>query len=176
MFLTEVQQSVTRYLSAHEFFAGTDGERAISVISANDKSLITKAEQAILSMGLCVIVAPLGGDYAAHSADCLYFEPARFTCRIRENQQTNRGSSGTKQPADYVAEVCAMLLKNYRPTGPDGTTFLTGSGILCNGIAPGEDEKGITAWDMVFTCDGGVRTEPVRQDFTTTPLPGAMPV
>jgi len=177
MFITQVQQSVQRFLSDHPFFKGEGNQIPIPVFAANDKNLIRLAQQSMGRIsGICVIVAGLGGDYSSHDGGEPYFDPARFTCRVRENPQTNRGSNtGSGMPADYVAEVCAQVLKNHRPTAIDGTTYLTGSGIICTGISPGEDEPGIIAFDMVFTCDGGVRHDPVRLDFANSPLPGDDP-
>jgi len=171
MFLTQVQQSVTRYLSEHVFFAGSGEVKGIPVIAANDKALATKAAGAMAKLGLCVIVVPLGGDFDNKSASIPYISPGRFTCRVRENQTVNRGASGTGQPGDYVAEVIALLLQHYRPYAIDGTTALGGGGIVLEGIAPGEDEPGLTAWDLIWSYAGGVSHEPVRLDFGADPLP-----
>ena len=173
MFLTEVQQAIARYLNAHAFFKGDGSQPAIPVFAANDRALISKAKQSTGMLGICVIVAPLGGDFADTSARTPMLVPARFTCRVRENQTMNRGASGTGQPADYVAEVIGFLLQHHRPLAADGVTYLGGGGVVLTGISPGEDEPGVTAWDLIWTYDGGVSTDPVRRDFSTSPLPGS---
>lgn len=174
MFLTEVQQAVARYLGSHAFFVGRGGQKPIPVMAANDKSLAAKAAQSMGKMGLCVIVAPLGGDFNNSSSSTPFLSPARFTCRVRENQMVNRSGSGTGQPGDYVAEVCAQLLQHYSPLDPSGDR-LGGGGVVLTGISPGEDEPGITAWDLIWTYDGGITDAAVRRDFTATPLPGGPP-
>lgn len=174
MFLTHVQQSVTRLLSAHAYFAGTDGQPVIPVIAGNDKGLLSKASAAMSKVGLCVIVHPLGGDYDDNSTTTPCFRDARFTCRIRENQIINRGASGSGQPAELVGEVIAVILKNHRPTASDGTTFLGGGGIIVKALEMGEDiQPGIDAWDLIWTYSGGVIHEAVRLDFSADPLPGS---
>lgn len=172
MFLTDVVDSVVRHLSAAEFFAGKPGEKAIPVIAANDRMVINKAKQATGSLGICVIVAPIGGEMQAHSAPIPHYRPARFTCRVRENPHANRAPSGTGQPAHYVAEVCADLLKHFQPD--DGATptpnLLTGGCCIIEEITPGEDEEAIVAWDCVFTCDGFAKGTAVRRQFSAAEL------
>lgn len=169
MFLTQVQQAVTRHLSSQPFFSGGDGVLPIPVIAGNDKGLAGKAAAAMGKLGLCIIVVPLGGDFSQQNIDIPYLT-GKFTCRVRENQMVNRGSSGTGQPGDYIAEVAALILHNHQPQTPEGSA-LGGGGIKLEAIASGEDEPGISAWDLIFSYDGGVSHEAVRLDFSTAPLP-----
>jgi len=165
MFLTHVQQAVTRYLAAAPFFAGSDGVLPITVLAGNDKGLAGKMNAAMGRMGVCVIVVPLGGTFGPKNTSYPCFSPGRFTCRVRENQTVNRAASGTGQPADYIAEQVASALHNYQPATRGGQA-LGGGGIVLEDLAVGEDETGITAWDVIWTYDGGVSHEPVRLDFT----------
>lgn len=162
MFLTEVQIAVARYLGEHEFFAQ---DPAILVVAQNDKELLAKMQHAVGSLGIVVLVAPLGGDYGQTETNGAYFAPAKFTCRVRENIPINRATTGTGQPADYVAEVCAQLLKHYIPLSSEGVK-LSGSAVRVTGINPGDDDKGIFAMDTLFQIDGGLSHEPVRREFT----------
>lgn len=168
MIMTYIQQAVVRYLSAHPFFAGEHGSRPIPVIAGNDKSLKAKAEASMGRLGLCVIVYPLGCDFGAQSASVPYMNPARFNCRVRENMITNRGSGGTQQSADYVAEVCAQLLQHHVPQRPDGQP-MGGGGIVIRSIAPDAEEPGIDAWNVVWEYSAGMAHEPARLDFGTAP-------
>lgn len=173
MFLTEVQQSVARFLAAHPYFAGDGSSRPIPVIAANDKALLAKADKAVLSLGCCVVVQALGGDYSAESGPAPYLSPGRFVCHVYENMIVNRAASGSGQPGELVAEVCAQLLKNHQPLDAAGSP-LTGSGIVCHAITPNGEAGNLVAWDMVFHCDGGHLAEPVRRSFSAPPLPGAV--
>jgi len=167
MFLTEVQQSVARYLSGHDFFAA---DPPIPVVAQNDKDLLPKMSAAVGTLGLAVMVAPLSGDHGLPEIPTPYYNGAKFVCRVRENIPINRTDTGTGQPADYVAEVCGCLLKNYVPLGTEGQT-LTGGGIVLVAIQPGDDVPGITAWDLIFSLSGGLMHEPVRREFDTFPDP-----
>lgn len=167
MTLTLVQQSVVRHLSEHPFFSGTaeDGAKGIPVIAGNDKSLASKVETSMARLGLCVIVYPISGDFGNMNILTPYLQPARFNARVRENIVMNRSRSGTGQPADYVAEVCALLLQHHKPLAEDGITELGGGGIVLTGIVADEDEPGINAWNLIFQYSAGVSHEPVRLDF-----------
>jgi hypothetical protein len=166
MTLTWIQQAIVRRLAAHPFFAGLNGERKIDVIAGNDRSLLAKSDTAMAKLGLCVIVYPISGDFAAHDATIPVMRPAAFNVRVRENVITNRGPSGTGQPADYVAEVCALLLLHHRPLAEGGTALNgIGGGLLPKGIVPDDDEKGINAWNLVVHISAGIPGDPVRLDF-----------
>ncbi|MES2705127.1 MAG: hypothetical protein V4726_00860 [Verrucomicrobiota bacterium] len=173
MTLTQVQQAVVRYLSDDPFFRGTGAEKEIPVIAGNDKSLESRVKTGMGRFGICVIVYPLGGDFGAHSASTPYLSPGRYNCRVRENITLNRGSGGSGQPADYVAEVCALLLQHHKPTAEDGKA-LGGGGIVLKSIAADEDEPGISAWNLVWEYAAGVSHDPVRLNFasgTASPPP-----
>ena len=161
MFQTEVQRAVTRYLQGQTFFATEPG---IPVVAQNDVDLLSKMAAAIGSLGIVVLVAPLGGKYGHENTNAPYFDPARFTVRVRENIQVNRSLTGSGQPADYVAEVCAQLLKHYVPVSESGQP-LSGGGIIVTAINPGDDDKGIYAFDCLFELAGALAHEPVRREF-----------
>jgi len=170
MFFTNVQIAVTRYLASCDFFTGTDGLPSIPVIAGNDKGVLGKSKSAMGRLGLCVLVVPLGGDFAEGGGQSAFLNPGRFVCRVRENQIVNRGPGGCGDPGDYVAEVVAYLIKNYVPSTEDGTA-LGGGGIVLEGMSPGEDEPGITAWDVIWTFEGGISHTPLRGAYNATDLP-----
>ena len=171
MFLTEVQRAIVRTLEAHEFIAGTGGQRAIPVTASCDKDFLSRMQSAVATLGgLAVAVKTKGGDFRTPELGQLYYEDCEFRVAVLENIPVTRSSTGTGQPADYVAEVIAAILHQEVLTDKEDAA-LSGSCLLCTGIKEQTAFEGLYGFEVVCTLSGGRSLEPERKDFTRAGAP-----
>jgi len=170
MFLSDVQFAVARHINDQPWFR--DQSPPIEAVPANDAVLVQKQAATLQRLGIGVLVYALGGDFEHHSSAILRYKGAQFGARVRENVGRNRSVTGSRQPAEEVAEQVAAALHLFTPMAPDGRV-LTGAGVIVKGIAPGEDEPGINAWDVLFEIAGDLRVSATRRAFSSVgePLP-----
>lgn len=172
MFLTEVQRSIVRVLEAHEFIVGASGERAIPVTASCEKDFLSRMQSAVATLGgLAVAVKTKGGKFQNPEISALHFEAAEFRVVVLENITVNRSSTGTGQPADYVAGVIAQILHQETLTDAEGGS-LSGSCLICTDIVEQTAFEGLYGFEVVCTLDGGSTITPERKDFSRAGAPG----
>ncbi len=171
MFLTEVQRSIVRVLEAHEFIVGASGERAIPVTASCEKDFLSRMQSAVATLGgLAVAVKTKGGDFRNPEMTKVYYEAAEFRVVVLENITVNRSSTGTGQPADFVAEAISQILHQQTLTDAEGES-LSGSCLICTGITEQTAFEGLYGFEVKCTLDGGRTITPERRDFSRAGAP-----
>jgi len=139
-------------LQAQSFFSA---EKAIPIYIQMQKDIQSKINETLLRIGVGVIMlsaslknsSPAAGSYPK-------WNPAAIVARVIENVTINRGSSGTGQPADLIAEACAYWLHSWAPA-------CTGYKLLCDDVHIVDDPQCLI-YDVHLFSGGLSNTAPVR--------------
>lgn len=150
--ITNLQTQCQARLQAQSFFSAAP---AIPVYIQIQKDIQSKINETLVRIGAGVIIltASLKNNNPA-AGSWPKWDRASLVARVIENVTINRGSSGTGQPADLIAEACAYWLHSWAPT-------CTGYKLLCDDVSIVEDSQCLI-YDVHVFSGGLSNTAPVR--------------
>jgi hypothetical protein len=108
---TTLQNSVVAAIRADPWFA------RITVLSEQIGDIENQIQRSLSKLGICAIVLTPGASVKYADAPGPLLDPLTVAIDIVELVLTNRGNSGSKQPASDVAERIAWLL--HHPNDPE---------------------------------------------------------
>jgi hypothetical protein len=113
-----IQGAVVTRLSGHEYFAGAEGQgqKVIPVLAENRKDIAASIQSAVAKLGACVIVGVGRLRVTSPNIPGPRFDESRMICACHENVAVNRGATGSGETALSIAEACARLLHQWKPT------------------------------------------------------------
>jgi len=150
--LKNLQTDCQARLQAQSFFSAAP---VIPVYIQMQKDIQSRLNETLLRIGVGVIIlsaalknsSPAAGTYPK-------WDRVLLVARVIENVTINRGSSGTVQPADLIAEACAYWLHSWAPA-------CTGYKLLCDDVSIVEDPQCLI-YDVHVFSGGLSNTAPVR--------------
>jgi hypothetical protein len=150
--LKSLQTDCQARLNAQTFFKASP---VIPVYIQMQKDIQSKINETLVRIGVGVILlsarlsnsSPAAGMYPK-------WDRATLVARVIENVTINRGSSGTGQPADLIAEACAFWLHSWAPT-------CTGYKLLCDDVSIVDDPQCLI-YDVRIFSGGLTNAAPER--------------
>jgi len=130
--LNSLQTDCQARLQAQTFFSVAP---VIPIYIQMQKDIQSKINETLVRIGVGVIMlsarlgnkSPAAGSYPK-------WDRASMVARVIENVTINRGSSGTGQPADLIAEAAAYWLHSWAPA-------CTGYKLICDDVAIVDDPQ-----------------------------------
>ena len=150
--LQSLQTDCQARLQAQTFFSVAP---VIPVYVQMQKDILSKLNETLLRIGVGVIMlsarlsnkSPAAGSYPK-------WDRVEIVARVIENVTINRGSSGTGQPADLIAEAGAYYLHSFAPA-------CTGYKLICDDVHIVEDPQCLI-YDAHLFSGGLSNAAPVR--------------
>ena len=150
--LLSLQTDCQARLQTQTFFSALP---VIPVYIQMQKDITSKINETLARLGVGIVMlsarlsnkSPAAGMYPK-------WDRATLIARVFENVIINRGTSGTGQPADLVAEAVAYYLHSWAPT-------CTGYKLLCDDVSIVDDPQCLI-YDVRVFSGGLTNTAPVR--------------
>jgi hypothetical protein len=111
--LSQIRSQALKVLKADPKFA------RVTCLSTNDGDIAQKIKEGLSKLGILVLIRVPDAVNDAPDAPGPIFSPVTVFCEITELVLANRGASGSKLPADEVAERVAELLHAPNYPGRD---------------------------------------------------------
>lgn len=134
MFPILIQRSICALLNAHSFFSGSP---AIPCIPRSSGDLLSTVNQAISTIGACLVVGPADGSFVRKETASATIN-GLYTLTAIESVEINRSNAGTRQVAEAISWAASCVLINQILRHPETGADLTGGPVILEGFADAE--------------------------------------